>query len=73
MKTHSPLLLAALAALLALVALTALPAPLPAAEPASTPVVFAQWYSHIVTDRARLIQVSLVIVAFGIALLWWKK
>lgn len=71
MRTHSPLAAAALAALVALLTLTLLPSPSPAAEPA--PALFADWYSHIVTDRGRLIQVSLVVVAFGIALLWWKK
>jgi hypothetical protein len=38
----------------------------------ATPL-FADIVSEIVTDRSRMIQFSVVIVAFGIALLWWKK
>ena len=33
----------------------------------------ANFLSELVGDRARLIQVSLVVVALGCALLWWSK
>jgi hypothetical protein len=36
-------------------------------------ILCADWYLSVVNDRSRLIQVSLVLVAFGITLLWWRK
>jgi hypothetical protein len=39
----------------------------------SAPHLQANFIFELVSDRPRLIQVSLVAVAFGVALLWWKR
>ena len=45
-----------------------------AAAPSAGPAVCPGFsFIEIVSDRNRLIQGSVIIVAFGIALLWWKK
>jgi hypothetical protein len=64
-----------LTGLLALAALLGLAPAAPAADAltlSATPLV-ADLLMEIVSDRARLIQLSVIAVAFGIALLWWKK
>jgi hypothetical protein len=38
---------------------------------ASSPILQASILHELVGNRARLIQVSLVIVAFGCAIMWW--
>jgi len=40
---------------------------------AAMPTLQANFFFELVADRARLIQVSLVIVAFGCAILWWYR
>jgi hypothetical protein len=40
---------------------------------AATPLLQANFLFELVADRARLIQVSLVFVVCGIALLWWRR
>ncbi len=45
----------------------------PAAQMGSSPVLQANIIYDFVADRTRLIQVSLVMVTCGCALLWWKK
>jgi hypothetical protein len=40
---------------------------------AAMPTLQANFLFELVADRARLIQVSLVIVAFGCAILWWYR
>jgi len=60
------------------IALAALLGLAPAATAADTPTLsvpplVADLLMEIVSDRARLIQLSVIAVAFGIALLWWKK
>jgi hypothetical protein len=45
-----------------------------AGDAASTlPVLQANFIYELVADRSRLIQVSLVIVALGCALMWWYR
>lgn len=34
---------------------------------------FAGLFTEVMADRTRLIQVSVLIVALGVALLWWRK
>ncbi len=43
-----------------------------ATEPGA-PILHAGYFLEIVSDRARLIQVSLVVVTLGCALLWWRR
>jgi hypothetical protein len=43
-----------------------------AGEP-GVPLLQANLIYELVADRARMIQVSLVIVALGCALLWWRR
>jgi hypothetical protein len=61
--------------MLALLALTCLPlfAAVSFAADAATPILPASILSEIVSDRARLIQISLVIVALGCAMIWWYR
>ena len=40
---------------------------------AAMPTLQANIFWELVADRTRLIQVSLVIVAFGCAILWWYR
>jgi hypothetical protein len=40
---------------------------------AAMPALQANFLFELVADRTRLIQVSLVIVAFGCAILWWYR
>lgn len=67
---NSPSLRGLACPLLALLALAGLTPDAPAAEALVVP---ADLFTEIVHDRARLIQLSAVLVSFGIALLWWKK
>jgi hypothetical protein len=48
-------------------------APPSADAAASVPILQANFFYELVSDRARLIQISLVIVAFGCAIMWWYK
>jgi hypothetical protein len=63
--------LALLAVLLILGPLTSV---VGAAEPgvAAAPLL-ADYFLEVVSDRSRLIQVSLLIVVLGIAIMWWHK
>ena len=44
-----------------------------AAAEMGAPILQANIIFELVADRARMIQVSLVFVVLGCALLWWKK
>jgi hypothetical protein len=45
-----------------------------AADAATTiPILQANFLYDVVADRTRLIQISVVIVAIGCALMWWMK
>ena len=61
--------------MLALLALTCLPLFAVAAFAAdvATPIMTASMLSEIVGDRARMIQISVVFVALGCALIWWYR
>ena len=61
--------------MLMLLSLTCLPlfAAVAFAADAATPILPASILSEIVTDRARLIQISLVVVALGCSLIWWYR
>ena len=39
----------------------------------STPILQANLMTEIMGDRARMIQISLVIVALGCAVMWWYR
>jgi len=45
----------------------------PAAEGASRPVLQANFVYEFAADRGRMIQLSLVFVAVGCAIIWWYK
>lgn len=45
----------------------------PAAEEISMPIVQANFIYELAADRARMIQISLVFVALGCALIWWYR
>ncbi|MBI3821099.1 MAG: hypothetical protein HY289_00290 [Planctomycetes bacterium] len=45
----------------------------PSAEMTTTSILHASILMELVADRARLIQVSLVVVAVGCALIWWYR
>ena len=75
LNTSQPVRLA-VALLLALAVLAILATPVGAAPAAAGlhAMVLPAWdMQDIVHDRSRLIQFSIVAVAFGIALLWWGQ
>jgi hypothetical protein len=45
----------------------------PAAEGMSAPILQANFIYELVGDRSRMIQVSLVFVSLGCALIWWYR
>lgn len=58
---------------LVLLALCCLPLFAAAVFAADTPILQANVMYELVSDRARLIQVSLVIVVIGCAAIWWYR
>ncbi len=40
---------------------------------ASSPILFANPFSQLVGNRARMIQLSVVAVTIGCGLLWWRR
>ncbi len=58
---------------LCLLAATASASPPSVEGAASMPILQANIIAELVSDRARLIQVSLVIVTLGCALIWWYR
>ena len=58
---------------LALCCLPLLAVPAFAAESVHAATLQASFLMEIIGDRSRMIQVSLVFVVFGCALLWWRK
>jgi hypothetical protein len=61
--------------MLVLLSLSCLPffASIAFASTEATPILQANFIFELVSDRARLIQVSLVFVTLGCALIWWYK
>jgi hypothetical protein len=45
----------------------------PAADGISTPILQANIIYELAADRSRMIQISMVFVALGCALIWWYR
>ena len=69
-------MIVALAALMCLMALFGMPAIASASGEGvelSSSILFANPFLELVSNRARMVQFSLIAVAFGCSLLWWRR